>query len=126
MAKTITKIRDRENRDREAYVDNITDGEIDRRVSDSTAHGKLDQIIAGVGGGTDTTATIYNVTMTSADTEQSQALPANTKEVVIRVRGNSTLKLAFSSGQSGTTYLTVRPGATFHNSEYFVSQTLYF
>lgn len=54
-----------------------------------------------------TTPVIYNVTMTSADTEYSQELPAQTKKFTFKCRGEYDVKLAFESGESGTTYLTV-------------------
>lgn len=54
-----------------------------------------------------TTPVIYNVTMTLADTEYSQALPADTKKFLIKCRGAYDLKVAFASGESGTTYITI-------------------
>ena len=53
------------------------------------------------------TTTIYNLTLTNADTEYSQALPANTKKYMIGCRTANAMKLAFTSGQSGTTYFTI-------------------
>jgi len=61
------------------------------------------------------TPTLYNVTMTSADTEYSKALPTGTKKVDIKLRSfNALLKIAFTSGLSGTTYIQVPYGASFH------------
>ena len=48
-----------------------------------------------------TTIIIYNKTLTSADTEYSQALPASTKQFFIKLRSQSaSCRLAFTSGQA--------------------------
>jgi hypothetical protein len=55
--------------------------------------------------------TVYNVTLTSANTEYSRSIPANARKVFIRERsGLVSIKLAYASGQSGTTYLTIPAG----------------
>jgi len=60
-----------------------------------------------------TSPAIYNVTMTNAGTEYSQALPSNTKKFLIKCRGSYDIKLAFTSGQSGTNYVTVPSGMSY-------------
>lgn len=60
-----------------------------------------------------TTPNIYNVTTTLADTEYSQLLPDETKQLLIRARTNATVKFAFTSGNSGTVYTTIPAGASF-------------
>lgn len=74
----------------------------------------------------DTTTTIFNVTATLANTEYSQALPADTKEFLIKNRTNGNMKLAFTSGQSGTLYMSIPCGAVYANTNFYSSQTLYF
>ena len=55
--------------------------------------------------------TITNTTMTDADTEYSYALPDGTRRFSIKLRSlNALLKLAFASGASGTTYITIQYG----------------
>lgn len=44
-----------------------------------------------------TTPVIYNVTMTLADTEYSQALPANTKKYTIQTRDGTAFRMAFET-----------------------------
>ena len=62
-----------------------------------------------------TTPTIYNVNLTTVNTEYSQALPSGTKKVDIKLRGlGALLKIAFTSGASGSTYITVPYGASLH------------
>ncbi len=57
--------------------------------------------------------TIANVTMTSADTEYSYAIPAHSKRFEIKLRSaNALLKLAFASGTSGTSYITIPYGSS--------------
>ena len=46
-----------------------------------------------------TTPVIYNVTMTLADTEYSQALPANTKKYTIQTRDGTAFRMAFVTGK---------------------------
>ena len=60
-----------------------------------------------------TTPVVYNVTMTSANTEYSRALPANTKKFLIRCREEYAIKACFASGASGTTYITVPSGMSY-------------
>lgn len=72
------------------------------------------------------TPTIDNVTVTSPDTEQSYAFPAGTKAFLLQLRGNGTLKLSLTSGDSGTRYWTLRPGAFLANDDIAASPTIYF
>ena len=73
-----------------------------------------------------TVATIFNLTIVLANTEQSQALPSNTKEFIFKTRGNDEVKLAFISGDSGTLYATIKKGAVLAVTQFFQAQTLYF
>lgn len=73
-----------------------------------------------------TSPTIYNVNVLTANTEVSQALSSGTKMFTIRARGNSTIKLAFTSGNSGTLYVTIPAGANYSVSNLNLSATLYF
>lgn len=69
---------------------------------------------------------IYNVTLTTAGTEYSQALPTNTRKVIIKGRGNAgaDIKLAFSTGAS--TYITISAGGIFSlDMVYLTGVTLY-
>jgi hypothetical protein len=70
--------------------------------------------------------TVYNVSVTLANTEFSQDLTEGTKAFTIRVRGGSSLKLAFEAGQSGTNYVTIPPGANYTAEGLNFSGTLYF
>lgn len=115
----------RKDRDNAAYRENPNDQGTDRRVADLDAHSKLDTI-AGALGVSPTTATIYNITITLANTEQSQVLPANTKKFIIKTRGNGKLQLAYNLGDSGTIYLTVPPGSSYEDINLYTAQTLYF
>jgi hypothetical protein len=58
--------------------------------------------------------TIYNVNLILAGTEYSQVLNNAVKKILIRVRtGDSTLRLAFVSGNTNTVYVTVPKGANY-------------
>lgn len=75
-----------------------------------------------------TTPTIYNVTITLANTEYSQALPANTKKFAIKLRSNTAdLKYAFVATQSGTNYRTIPAGSEKSEDNLILAAvTLYF
>lgn len=73
-----------------------------------------------------TTPTVYNVTAVLANTEYTQALSSDVKSFTIRCRGNSELKLAFSVGQSGVTYLTVPKGTNYSQDNLSFVGSLYF
>lgn len=78
--------------------------------------------------GAATATTIANVTMTDANTEYSYALPSGTKVFRMKLRSQSaSFKLSFTSGQSGTTYITVNQGGSYGESGVSLSsKTLYF
>jgi len=57
--------------------------------------------------------TVTNVTMTAANTEYSHTVQANTKKLLIKERsGGSSVKLCYTSGASGTTYITIPAGSS--------------
>lgn len=72
------------------------------------------------------TPTIYNVSAPLADTEYSQILNPATKAFMIKVRGTALLKVAFASGQSAITYLTVDNNCTLVQEALNFSGALYF
>lgn len=117
--------KNRSDRDRAAYRENPNDLGTDRRVADLDAHDKLDAISAALGGATNTTPTIFNVSLPLAATEVSQALPASTKNFILRARGKSSVQIAYTVGQSGTTYVTIPPGGVYEDKNFYTSQTLY-
>ncbi|MBS7622809.1 hypothetical protein KEJ39_03935 [Candidatus Bathyarchaeota archaeon] len=77
-----------------------------------------------------TSANIYNVTMTNADTEYSQALPSNCKKFLIHTRDGTSFRLAFVTGKVATPtepYFTIPASQSYY--EDFIepsSLTLYF
>ena len=80
--------------------------------------------------------TIYNVTMTNADTQYSQQLSQYTKKFMIHTRDESTFRLAFVTGivaVPGSPYLTIPSGARHYEDGVFLrvqtadwNGTLYF
>lgn len=59
------------------------------------------------------TPNVINVTSPgAANTEFSQSLSTNTKQFLLRTRGNGKLQLSFTSGQSGTTFITLEKNAS--------------
>lgn len=72
-----------------------------------------------------TTPTIYNVSAPTANTEVSQALNANVKQIMIRVRGNARAKIAFVATESATNYFSLPAGATLTLDKLSASVTLY-
>ena len=74
-----------------------------------------------------TTPTISNVTMTNSNTEYSQALPTNCRRFSIQLRTIKDMKLSFTSGQSGTTYITIPGGGQYSEDTLnLTAKTLYF
>jgi len=94
-------------------------------VEDEAAIDNLAAILIAIGGTSDTTSTVNNVTVTLADTEQAIALPANTKKFLIRSRNNGTIRLAYGVGETSTDYLTINKKAVYTNENFYTSQTIY-
>ncbi len=73
--------------------------------------------------------TIYNVTMTDADKEYSQALPSNTKKFTLQCRDGTAFRLSFETGKVATPtepYLTVRTNDVYYEEELnLTSRTIY-
>ncbi len=76
------------------------------------------------------TPTIYNVTMTNANTEYSQALPASTKKFLIHTRVGEAFRLAFETGKVATPtapYFSITPSDAYSEDLVLSSAiTLYF
>lgn len=76
------------------------------------------------------TPTLYAVAMAGADTEYSQALPANTKKFTIKLRDGTGFRLAFVTGKVATPvdpYFTVDPGLGYSEDGLrLAATTLYF
>lgn len=52
---------------------------------------------------------VENVSIPLADTEVSHTLPTGTKRFLLMLRDRATLKLSYTTGTSGTTFMTIRP-----------------
>ena len=74
-----------------------------------------------------TTPTITNVTTPTAGTEFSHALAVGTKRFKVQIRGKSKIQLTYTSGASGTNYITVWPGNVYEEDSLDLSggATLY-
>lgn len=63
-----------------------------------------------------TTVTVYNISLTNANTEYSQALPANTRRLCFRSRTGVQVRYAWSAGKVATPtapYQTLMAGAEY-------------
>lgn len=61
--------------------------------------------------------TIYNLTMTSSDTEYSQELPSKTKAFTIQCQGGYDVRFAFTTGKVATPtapYMTLKSGQSYY------------
>lgn len=56
---------------------------------------------------------VTNLSMPTAGTEYSFALPANSKRILFKSRNYGKLRFAFISGDSVSTYISIAPGAVF-------------
>jgi len=91
------------------------------RINPAREDGNLEKIVKQA-----TTPALYNVTCTLADTEYSQALPANTRKFLIKARGG-TLKVCFTAGESGTTFIQLLDGQAYNEDLILAAAlTLYF
>ncbi len=71
--------------------------------------------------------TIYNVTLANANSEYSQALPADCRKVQISARAaGGDIKLAFVANDSGVNFVTIPVGQTYSvENIYLEGATLY-
>jgi len=93
------------------------DGE-DKHLLDVAHHIPTSQAITGP-------PTIFNVTVTSANSEESQALPIGTKKFEIKVRDNTEMRLGFITGAPavGGNYITMPSGSIFWEDDSRMSLT---
>ena len=84
----------------------------------------LTQILAALGGSSDTVPNIYNVDCAVIGTEYSLALPADTKGFILKSRKSAKLDFSYSSGATDT--LTINSGSVFEDKNFYSSQTIYF
>jgi hypothetical protein len=69
---------------------------------------------------------ITNLAMATANIEYSHVLQNGVRQIYIRARNNSELKIAFTLGESGTKYITIPRFNSFHvNDLSFSGATLY-
>ena len=66
---------------------------------------------------------VENVSLPTANTEVSHALPTGTKRFLIKLRDKGILKVAYASGTSGTVYLTIPSGAFYSENRIGVATT---
>jgi len=75
------------------------------------------------------TPTLYNVTMTNADTEYSQALPSSTRKIRFQCRTANDIRFAWATGKVATPtepYFTLKSGAVYTESDLdLTGKTLY-
>lgn len=61
-----------------------------------------------------TTHTIYNlISPVIAGDEFSQLLPVGTKQIMIRCRGIAKIQFTYTSGETGTKFITIPKGASY-------------
>ena len=56
------------------------------------------------------TPRITNISIPLANTEQSHVLVTGAKKILLRIRGIGKLQYSFTSGQSGTNFITIKKG----------------
>jgi|CXWL01.1.fsa_nt_gi hypothetical protein len=71
--------------------------------------------------------TIANTTLTLANTEYEYAIPAGTRKIMLSARNaGGDIKFAFTTGLSGTTYMTILAGGTWSvDGVYLRGQSLF-
>lgn len=74
-----------------------------------------------------TTPHIYNVTLTLANTEYNQALPAGTKKFTVQERGGNLFRMAFETGRVATPtepYVTVGDDQTHWEDHVYLTDVI--
>lgn len=75
------------------------------------------------------TVIVYNVTMTLANTEYSQALPANTRKLSFQCRTGYDIRFAFTTGKvagSVSPFATIKSGGAYDEKDLnLTGETLY-
>jgi hypothetical protein len=73
-----------------------------------------------------TTPIITNLSVPLANTEVSHSIAAGTKKISFKCRGLARIQFSFTSGQSGSNYISLEPGAIYAESGLNLSSlTLY-
>ena len=74
------------------------------------------------------TPTVSVVSLATANTEYSFLLPSGCRQFLVKLRGAATLQVAYSMGDSGTTYFTVPRNCFYAESDLKIETavTLYF
>lgn len=116
----------------EVIIDHTSDsirlGDGTSLVTTTTTGSKVGLDVNLVNSPTVSTPTITNVSIGSVNTQFSYTLLPSTKRYAIRSRNGGKLNLAFTSGQTGANYWTVRPGTVYAESDIITGGvlTLYF
>ena len=96
------------------------------QANDGVDIGDVD--VASVGALEQTTPTFYNLTLTSADTEYVQALPANTRALQFQCRTAYDIRYAFETGKVATPtspYSTLKNPSVWYKENILTSGSLY-
>lgn len=80
--------------------------------------------INGIGGNTPTVTEIKNEALI-ANTEKEIDCGANVKAILIRSRNTKELKLAYSMGNTGIEYITIKRGCNFQDSAFYSNLKVY-
>lgn len=63
-----------------------------------------------------TAAGVANITLTSANTEYSFALPQGTGSFTVKSRSSASFQMSYTAGASGTNYFTVPSGSSYYET----------
>jgi len=72
------------------------------------------------------TPTVASLTLTLANTEYGYKLPVGTTAFTIQARTSADVKMATTALASGTTYMTVKAGASYSQDSLTTEANLYF
>jgi hypothetical protein len=68
---------------------------------------------------------MFNVTLTVADTEYSQALPDRTRKIMIQARTSAAVRWSWDTGKVATPvapYFTVKAGDTYYDNDLMLNK----
>ena len=103
-----------QDKDFQAFIVDTNDNGVNRRVE--VMNGASNPVPVDLSSLTSGVPTIFNISVPLANTEVSQALPANFKKILIRARGLTKTQFAFVATQSATNFIQIPSGASYSDS----------
>jgi hypothetical protein len=73
----------------------------------------------------DTQVEIVNQTLNISGNEYSKTLPLNCKKFFVKARTNCELRLAYATGETNVSYITIKYGAVYTDDNFYSGKVIY-